>query len=99
MVDLQKFEVITTAHPPADASETRSFSLDGAQHLLLETNPRFLLLEVPSLSVIPSDDRDNVKIVGGGRETGNAKRVTLNGCTYQLVIEGGTKLKVYEIRE
>jgi len=99
VVDLQRFEVVTTAHPPADPSETRSFYLDGAQHLLLETNRRFLSLDVPSLSVIPSDDRDNVTIVGGARETANAKRATLNGRTYQLVIEGGTKLKVYELQK
>ena len=99
VVDLQRFEVVTTAHPPADPSEARTFYLDGAQHLLLETNQRFLLLDVPSLSVIPGDDSDNVRIVGGSRETGNAKRVTLNGRTYQLVIEGGTKLKIYELRE
>ncbi|MGD1071756.1 MAG: hypothetical protein ABSB15_16605 [Bryobacteraceae bacterium] len=99
VVDLQRFEVVATAHPPVNPGETRSFYLDGAQHLVLETNQRLLLLDVPSLSVIPSDDKDKVMIVGGSRETGNGKRVSLNGRTYQLVMEGGAKLKVYEVRE
>jgi hypothetical protein len=99
VVDLQRFEVVTTAHPPADPSEIRSFSLDGAQHLLVETNQRSLLLDVPSLSVAAGDDRNDVKIVGGSRETGNAKLVSLNGRTFRLVIEGGTKLKVYELKK
>jgi len=92
VVDLQRFEVVTTTHPPADPSETRSFSLDGAQHLVLETNRRFLLLDVPSLSVADTNGIEKPPALK------NSNRVTVNGRTYQLVIEGGTRLKVYELK-
>jgi hypothetical protein len=96
VVDLQRFEVVTTAHPPADPNETRSFYLDGAQHLVLalgETNQRLLLLDVPSLSVADMNGLERPSALK------NSNRVSLNGRDFLLVIEGGTKLKVYELKK
>ena len=35
VVDLRRFEMVTSTHAPADPGEIRSFYLDGAQHLAL----------------------------------------------------------------
>ena len=47
---------------------------------------------MPSLSVADTDGIEKPPALK------NSNRVTLNGHTYQLVIEGGTKLKVYELK-
>lgn len=149
VVDLQRFEVVATAHPPADSSESRSFYLDRAQHLVLvASTERLFLLDLPGLAVAdqcrlkecgryleglvdsaglpppcPSreatgdgrfalercDGRLNIRSLKTGntigtinpadRNTVASRLVSLNGRDFLLVMEGGTKLKVWELRE